>query len=46
MTFVPNAKKAADWAQYGLHMFFIGSEQGWMKAGADADAIGIHALSE
>lgn len=46
MTFVPNAKKAADWAQYGLHMFFIGSEQGWMKAGADADAIGIHDLSE
>ena len=46
MTFVPNAEKAAEWAQYGLHMFFIGSEQGWMKAGADADAIGIHALSE
>ncbi len=43
-TFVPNAAKAADWAQFGAHMFFIGSEQGWMKAGANADAKGIHAI--
>ncbi|MCH1531925.1 MAG: aldolase/citrate lyase family protein, partial [Planktomarina temperata] len=44
MTFVPNAAKAADWAQFGAHMFFIGSEQGWMKSGANTDAQGIHAL--
>ena len=44
MTFVPNASKAADWAQFGAHMFFVGSEQGWMKSGANADASGIHAL--
>ena len=44
MTFVPNASKAADWAQFGAHMFFVGSEHGWMKSGANADASGIHAL--
>lgn len=44
MTFVPNAAKAADWAKYGAHMFFVGSEQGWMKAGANADADGIHKI--
>ena len=44
MTFVPNSAKAAEWAQYGPHMFFIGSEQGWMKTGANADAAGIHAI--
>ena len=44
MTFVPNTAKAVEWAPYGLHMFFIGSEQGWMKAGANADAAGIHAI--
>ena len=44
MTFVANATKAADWAQYGPHMFFVGSEQGWMKAGANMDAADIHAI--
>ena len=44
MTFVPNSTKATEWAQYGPHMFFVGSEQGWMKAGANADAAGIHAI--
>lgn len=44
MTFVPNAKTAADWAKYGPHMFFIGSEQGWMKQGANADAAGVHGI--
>ena len=46
MTFVPNAAKAADWAEYGPHMFFVGSEQGWMKAGANADASGIHSITK
>jgi len=41
---VPNSAMAAEWAQYGPHMFFIGSEQSWMKAGANADAAGIHAI--
>ena len=44
MTFVPNADKAKEWSKYGAHMFFIGSEQSWMQAGANADAAGIHAL--
>jgi hypothetical protein len=44
MTFVPNASKAVDWAQFGAHMFFVGSEQSWIKSGANADASGIHAL--
>jgi len=44
MTFVANATKAADWAQYVPHMFFVGSEQGWMKAGANLDAAGIHGI--
>jgi hypothetical protein len=45
MTFVPNAAKAADWAQYGAHVFFVGSEHGWMKAGANSDASGIHQIT-
>ena len=44
MTFVPNSAKAAEWAQYGHHMFFVGSEQGWMKAGANEDDDGIHEI--
>lgn len=44
MTFVPNGTAAQDWAQYGPHMFFIGSEQGWMKQGANADAAQVHAI--
>lgn len=44
MTFVPDAAKVADWARYGLTMFFIASEHGWMRQGAAADARGIHAL--
>ena len=45
MTFVPNAAKAAEWAHYGAHMFFVGSEHGWMKAGANSDASGIHRIT-
>jgi 2-keto-3-deoxy-L-rhamnonate aldolase RhmA len=44
MSYVPNAAKAADWVQYGMTMFFIGSEQGWMLNGARADAAGVHGL--
>lgn len=47
MTFVPNAAKAQDWAKaYGLTMFFIASEHAWMRAGATADAKGVHAISQ
>ncbi|MBT8455972.1 MAG: aldolase [Rhodobacteraceae bacterium] len=44
MTFVPDAAKAAEWAQYGLTMFFIASEHSWMRKGAAADAEGVHAI--
>ncbi|MGR3434535.1 MAG: HpcH/HpaI aldolase family protein [Shimia sp.] len=43
-TFVPNAQAAEAWRKHGAHMFFVASEQGWMKAGAAAVARGIHDL--
>ena len=47
MTFVPNAAKAQEWAQaYGLTMFFISSEHSWMRAGAAADAAGVHQIGK
>ncbi|MEM9973571.1 MAG: aldolase/citrate lyase family protein [Pseudomonadota bacterium] len=46
MTFVPNAAAAKAWAAHGLTMFFIASEHSWMRAGAAADAAGIHGLTE
>ena len=44
MSFIPNAGKAKDWSQYGMTMFFIGSEQGWVMAAAKAQSAGIHDL--
>ena len=44
MTFVGNAAGAEKVRQYGVSMFFIASEHSWMRAGANADAKGIHAL--
>jgi len=44
VTFVANAAQAQDWARFGFTMFFVGSEHGWMRAGANADASGIHAI--
>ena len=44
MSFVPNAEKAGDWAQYGMTMFFIASEQGWVLNAAKGQAAGIHEL--
>lgn len=44
VTFVPNAEKAAEWRKYGITMFFIGSEHGWMLQGAKAQVAGIRAL--
>ncbi|MCC1494087.1 HpcH/HpaI aldolase/citrate lyase family protein [Cognatishimia sp. F0-27] len=45
MSFVPDAEKAQEWARaYGVSMFFIGSEHGWMRAGANAAARGVRAI--
>ena len=44
MTFVPNVAKAAEWKKFGLTMFFISSEHGWVLQGANRDAAGIHEL--
>ncbi len=46
MSFVPDVAKARDWAQYGMTMFFLGSEQGWMMNGARDAATGVHALTD
>lgn len=34
VTWAPTAEKAADWAPYGVSVWFVGSEQSWMLAGA------------
>ncbi|MEL6701470.1 MAG: aldolase/citrate lyase family protein [Pseudomonadota bacterium] len=44
MTFVANAAQAQGLRQHGLTMFFIASEHSWMRAGARAEATGIHDL--
>ena len=44
MTFVANAEGAAKLRAHGLTMFFIASEHSWMRAGASAEARGIHDL--
>ncbi len=44
MTFVGNASQAEALAHHGLTMFFIASEQSWMRQGATAEAMGIHSI--
>lgn len=44
MTFVGNATQAESLAHHGLTMFFIASEHSWMRAGAAAEAMGIHKI--
>jgi len=44
MTFVANAAGAEKVRPYGVSMFFIASEHSWMRAGATADAKGVHTL--
>lgn len=47
ISFVPDADKAQDWAKdYGISVFFVASEHSWLRAGANAVAQGIHALSK
>lgn len=44
MSFVPDVAKAREWAAHGMTMFFLGSEQSWMLAGAREATAGIHGL--
>ncbi|MEM6478292.1 MAG: aldolase/citrate lyase family protein [Pseudomonadota bacterium] len=44
MTFVGNATQADGLRHHGLTMFFVASEHSWMRAGAAAEAMGIHKL--
>ncbi len=44
VTFVPDAAKAAEWAKYGVNMFFVASEQSWIMQGAAREVSGIRAL--
>ena len=46
MTFVANAAQAQSLAPLGYSCFFMGSEHGWMRAGANADAEGVHQLRD
>lgn len=45
MTFVGSAQDAAALTDHGLTMFFIASEQSWMRTEATRQAKGIHGLS-
>ncbi|WP_425038317.1 HpcH/HpaI aldolase family protein [Primorskyibacter sp. S187A] len=45
MTFVANGAQAQSRAaQYGVTGFMVGSEHGWARAGANADAADVHAI--
>ena len=44
ITWVPDAPKAADWAQYGFTTFVAASEQAWMLQGARDVSAGIKAI--
>ncbi|MCH2076981.1 MAG: aldolase/citrate lyase family protein [Rhodobacteraceae bacterium] len=46
MTFVGNATQAESLMHHGLTMFFIASEHSWMRAGAAAEAMGVHNLKK
>ncbi|MCL3883516.1 aldolase/citrate lyase family protein [Marivita sp. GX14005] len=46
VSWVANAQKARDWARYGMSCFFIASEHSWMRAGATAEARGVHEIGK
>ena len=46
VSFVANARKAQDWSAYGMSCFFISSEHSWMRAGATAEARGVHEIGK
>lgn len=43
-SFVRDAAGAAAWRAHGMNMFFVGSEHGWIRAGARTVADGVHGL--
>lgn len=44
VSFTATEQIAQDWARdFGVHVFFVGSEQGWIRNGANAVARGVHA---
>jgi len=45
MSFIPDASKAEAWRKYGMTMFYIASEHGFMLSSARQAASGIHDLS-
>lgn len=45
-SWVGNAQKAQDWSEYGMSCFFISSEHAWMRAGATAEARGVHEIGK
>ncbi|MEL7300223.1 MAG: aldolase/citrate lyase family protein [Pseudomonadota bacterium] len=44
MTFVGNAVQAESLVHHGLTVFFIASEHNWLRAGAAAEAMGVHKI--
>ncbi len=44
VTWAPTVEKAAEWRVYGVNMFLVASELGWITQGARAVAGGIRAL--
>ncbi|AGI67187.1 HpcH/HpaI aldolase [Octadecabacter antarcticus 307] len=44
VTWVPDAGKAAEWANYGMTGFVVASEHTWMRQGAAEAATGIHKI--
>ncbi|MEN8657690.1 aldolase/citrate lyase family protein [Marivita sp.] len=46
VSWVANAQKAQEWAQYGMSCFFISSEHAWMRSAATAEARGVHNIGK
>lgn len=44
VTWAPNGQKAADWAPYGVSVWFLASELSWMLAGARGAVAGMKDL--
>lgn len=44
VSWVPDAAKAAEWADYGMTGFVVASEHTWMRQGAAVAAAGIHKI--
>lgn len=46
VSWVANAQKAQEWSHYGMSCFFMSSEHAWMRAGATAEARGVHEIGK